>query len=187
MGSLSDAEGQPLDLEKVEEKTVARSRLHWMVYRWPAFILIYGAATMFLLLGSMTNPAIAMVPFLTLMFGMALGVVMLLRRLTTELVLGDRTLRVREGMLSAMELSIAVDEIESVQLDQDALGRYFDFGALTIALEGGRKRKYRPVEKVSALYAKLEEGVNDRLGRRIALGGQQATDWAITSSSESAE
>jgi uncharacterized membrane protein YdbT with pleckstrin-like domain len=186
MGSPGDADEQLIELETEEEQIVARSRLHWMIYRWPAFILIYGAVTMILFLGSMSNPAIALVPFLTLVLSMALGVVMLLRRLTTELVLGDRTLQVREGMLSATELSIPLEEIESVRLDQDAMGRYFDFGSLTVGLEGGRKRKYRPVENVGALYAKLEEGVNERLGRKMALGGSAATDWTITSSSESA-
>jgi uncharacterized membrane protein YdbT with pleckstrin-like domain len=124
------------------EKIVRQGKLHWLIYFWPAFwtLVTFGFA------------AIITVPWVLLA---------LIRQLTTDLVITDRRLIHKTGLISRNTLELRLNKIESVNITQGILGRIFNCGAVTVTGSGMAMSVFRqldqPLEFKRYIEAAIEE------------------------------
>ncbi len=119
------------------------ARLHWLIYL-PAFIFALAAlvvvALVLLGIGDL-EPAWRQ---FALLAAAGLGAVALylfiralIERLTTELVVTDRRIIYKRGLIRRFTAEMNMNKVETVLVDQSVLGRIFDFGTITVRGTGG--------------------------------------------------
>jgi uncharacterized membrane protein YdbT with pleckstrin-like domain len=100
--------------------------VHWIIY-WPAILLIVAGAV-----ASAFGPA----GWIAAAGCFALAIIFALRawfiRWTTEIAVTDRRVIWSRGFISRKSVEVHMDKIESVDVDQSVLGRFLDYGTVTI-------------------------------------------------------
>ncbi len=69
---------------------------------------------------------------------------------TTELAITTKRVIVKVGFIRRQTIEININKVESIQIDQEILGRLFDFGTLIIA---GAGNPQAPIKGISAPMA----------------------------------
>jgi uncharacterized membrane protein YdbT with pleckstrin-like domain len=69
---------------------------------------------------------------------------------TTELAITNRRVIVKFGFIRRSTIEININKVESIQVDQEVLGRMFDFGTLIVA---GAGTQQAPIPGISAPMA----------------------------------
>lgn len=136
-----------------DERVIVLGRLHWLIYLRSILVLILAAA---ILIGSfwlqdlnqqnivqLLAAAVALVGLL-----MALGVA--IRRHATEIVVTDRRVIFKRGILSRHTVEMNVSKIETVDVEQGLLARMFDYGTVIIR---GTGSGFEPLRGVGAPLA----------------------------------
>ena len=155
-------------LERViQPGEVARQfgRLHWIIF-WPSIFLIKlwiaGEVLLFLLADQMTtNEKIAVsmaAAFRVLILAALLLMGPLLRRVSTEIVVTDRRVIYKTGIISRHSREIAVNKIETVDVDQSIPGRIFGYGDVVIRGVGSSWEPLRSVADPIALRNSITLG-----------------------------
>jgi uncharacterized membrane protein YdbT with pleckstrin-like domain len=150
------------------EEVLQRTGLHWMVYRWPALLFIYGCCLALLFLTSFINMAMVVLPFLLMFAGMLGGALIAFRRIATEYVVTNRQLILIEGFIGSVDRQIPFDRISKVELKQDSMGRYFDFGKLDVVLDDGRRKIIRPIADAAKVKTWIEQLTSDAFLAKMA-------------------
>lgn len=107
------------------------------------------------------SPLIALVPIL---IGLLLVLIAVVARLTTELVLTDRRIITKRGLISRDTMEMNLSKVESVHVNQGLLGRLLNFGDVTVVGTGSSPEPLR--------------GIADPLELRRALGALTQTPAA---------
>lgn len=108
------------------EKILATGKLHWIIY-WPAMILMIVAVV-----------ALSLGPFgliVFILFGVAAVVAATkewLEQWVTEIVVTDRRVIYKTGLIQRHTAEMNMDKVESVIVDQSILGRLLDYGSIHI-------------------------------------------------------
>lgn len=106
------------------------------------------------------SPMIAMVP---LAIGLILIAVALIRRLTTELVLTDRRIITKSGLISRDTVEMNLAKIESIHVNQGLLGRILNYGDVTVVGTGASLEPLRGIANPLQLRRKLGEVTQERM------------------------
>jgi uncharacterized membrane protein YdbT with pleckstrin-like domain len=92
---------------------------------------------------------------------LAIGVVVLLaaaiRRATTELVLTDRRIITKRGLISRDTVEMNLGKVESVHVNQSLLGRLLDYGDVTVVGTGASLEPLIGIARPLELRRKLGE------------------------------
>lgn len=117
------------------EEVAYRARLHWIIY---GGAIVAAAVAGALLIASVAAPGRHVRISL---FAAAVIVVLVaavqasaawLKQKTTEILVTNRRIIVKQGVMSLNTIEMNIDKVESVQVHQDLLGRLFDFGTLIV-------------------------------------------------------
>ena len=120
------------------ERIVYRAAIsHWK------FFLSYFVGTLFLLTalgayiatGNHTGASLAMIA-IPLVIGFAVILSAVIRRQTTELVLTDRRIITKRGLISRDTVEMNLSKVESLHVNQSLIGRIFDYGDVTVVGTG---------------------------------------------------
>jgi uncharacterized membrane protein YdbT with pleckstrin-like domain len=109
------------------------SRVHWIVYLPGAAWLVLAVAG-FLWSASSRSAGPVIVP--ASVFIVALGLIALLRawirRATTEIVVTDKRVIFKRGLIRRHTVEMNMDKVESVDVEQSVLGRILDYGTVLV-------------------------------------------------------
>jgi uncharacterized membrane protein YdbT with pleckstrin-like domain len=133
-----------------DETVKVVGRLHWSIYLRGAVVL---AVALGLLIVAATLPDPGWQTGMQLAGGVIglLAIVLLLaawiRRLATEIVVTDRRVIFKRGVLTRHTVEMNVNRIETVDVEQSLAGRIWGYGTLMIRGTGGG---FEPLEGVGA-------------------------------------
>ena len=103
---------------------------------------------------------------------MGIGIVFLLvavvNVLTTELVITNKRVIAKFGLISRKTVELKNSKVESVQVDQSIMGRLLNFGSIVVSGAGGPQA---PIPNISAplqFRSKLNEMTEEREPQRAA-------------------
>jgi uncharacterized membrane protein YdbT with pleckstrin-like domain len=121
-----------------DERIVHRAAIS----RWK-FFLSYFVGSLFLLAAvgayvateNHAGESLAMIA-VPLVLGIALILSAVIRRQTTELVLTDRRIITKRGLISRNTVEMNLNKVESVHVDQSLMGRIFNYGDITVVGTG---------------------------------------------------
>ena len=129
---------------------------HWK------FFLSYFAGSLFLMAalgaylasGSHTDASLVMVAIL-LAIGLAVMLSAVIRRNTTELVLTDRRIIMKRGLVSRDTVELNLNKVESLHVNQSLMGRFLDYGDVTVVGTGASLEPLRGISRPLELRKKL--------------------------------
>ena len=98
------------------------------------------------------SPLISLTPILA---GLLLIVVAVLGRMTTELVLTDRRIITKRGLISRDTMEMNLAKVESVHVNQGLLGRILNYGDVTVVGTGSSPEPLRGIADPLELRRKL--------------------------------
>jgi len=138
------------------ERIVYRAAIsHWK------FFLSYFAGCLFLatalgayIVGSRAGTSLAMVAIL-LAIGLAVILSAVIRRQTTELVLTDRRIIMKRGLVSRDTVEMNLNKVESLHVNQGLMGRILDYGDVTVVGTGASLEPLRGISRPLELRKKL--------------------------------
>lgn len=106
----------------------------------------------------------------TIMMGLGIVflVVAVINVLTTELVITNKRVIAKFGLISRKTVELKNSKVESVQVDQSIMGRLLNFGSIVVSGAGGPQA---PIPNISAplqFRSKLNEMTEERENQRVA-------------------
>ncbi|HEX2654906.1 MAG TPA: PH domain-containing protein [Xanthobacteraceae bacterium] len=116
--------------------------ISWVTYV-PGALLLFAALALFIMFPRSSEWHVLAVVFaiLAALAGVSLNVRAWFRRWTTEVAVTNHRIIYKTGFIGRSTFEIALDKVESVDVDQSILGRLFDYGEITIQGVGeGYKR-----------------------------------------------
>lgn len=160
-----------VDENLIAGETVAyRTRLHWVVMRWPA---LAGAAAGVLALG-LLGGAISMFSdrkahseavavtglFLVLIAGgcFAFGIIM---RSATELAVTSRRVIVKSGMFERRTFEMPLSRVESVSVAEPMMGRLLGYGTVVVRGTGGTPESFDLVAHPLEFQKHVQQQIGD--------------------------
>jgi uncharacterized membrane protein YdbT with pleckstrin-like domain len=147
------------------ENLVYQTGLHWSVLLWPVIIaLIIAAGGVVCLLQKDTNFLYA---------GAALFVVALVilavaafRRSAVEMAVTNRRVIIKTGIASRRSLEIMLAKVESIGIEESAMGRVFGYGTLTIHGTGGTPEPFARIAHPSEFRREVQQQVAAQQSQR---------------------
>jgi uncharacterized membrane protein YdbT with pleckstrin-like domain len=116
------------------------TKLHWIVYVPGLIVLIPGvviyALAYGLNIGSGLRISMIIAAIILLAIAAALLFVAWFRRWTTEFAVTSRRIIFKRGLIQRKTKEIALDKVESIDVNQSVLGRILDYGSLSISGTG---------------------------------------------------
>jgi uncharacterized membrane protein YdbT with pleckstrin-like domain len=143
------------------EKIVHRAAIsHWKYafhYIGAALFLAGGLIALYMASGrNGVSPLIALVP---IAIGAILVLIAIVGRLTTELVLTDRRIMTKRGLISRDTLEMNLAKVESVHVNQGLFGRILNYGDVTVVGTGSSPEPLRGIADPLELRRKLGAGM----------------------------
>lgn len=125
------------------EEVVFRTSLHWLFFLWPIVLMLvsvlgfFGIAA-FAFEGEQKFATIGVIGILAVMCLFIAGVLILLGRLihylTSEFVITNRRLVMKEGLFSRTTMELVPSKIDSIAVQQGIFGRIFGYGSIRVAV-----------------------------------------------------
>lgn len=130
------------------ETVIHAARLHWLIYLIPVVLLSIAAVCAVIAVGS-DKPGIAIPLFLVAVLLAPIGLVsavgVLIRSITTELVLTDRRIIYKTGLFRRHTMEMNRARVETVGVDQSVLGRLLNYGTVVVRGTGGSLEPIRNI------------------------------------------
>src|SRR5579885_515875 len=83
--------------------------------------------------------------FISLRALFTLFIAPLIDRLTSEFVITNRRIVIKQGLVSRRTLELNLSKVESVNVDQGILGRILDYGTITVIGTGGTRESFADI------------------------------------------
>lgn len=118
-----------------DERVLVIGRLHWTIYLRAILVLILAAAILagsFSLQDANQQAVVQVVAAAVAVIGLVIGLGVAIRRHATEIVVTDRRVIFKRGVLSRHTVEMNVSKIETVDVEQGLLARMFDYGTVII-------------------------------------------------------
>jgi len=113
------------------ESLVYTGRIHWIIYL-PAAILLALALAALARAGASHGINWVLVAGLCAVVGALAGISAWIKRWTTEIDVTDRRIVYKRGLIRRHTVEMNMEKVESVDVDQTILGRFLNFGNVTI-------------------------------------------------------
>ena len=109
------------------------SRLHWVVYLPGLILLVVSVLAIISVPQNETFPISVTLIAVVSVIGLISVIQGWFKRWTTEIAVTDRRVIYKRGFIRRHTIEMNMDKIESVDVDQSALGRILDYGTITIS------------------------------------------------------
>jgi uncharacterized membrane protein YdbT with pleckstrin-like domain len=121
----------------VAGETVAyRTRLHWIMFLWPAVFLILAIIGF---VGRQSYSALA------LLIGLIWGLNSYINFTSSEFGVTNRRVLIKVGFIRRHSLELLLPKVEGIAVDQGILGRILGYGTIIVTGTGGTKEPFRNI------------------------------------------
>ncbi len=131
------------------EQLLYSSKLHWMIYFPPVFLLIIaiGIFGFALSVDRDTAGIVFLAGAISVVLALFMFVAAWVERWTTEIEVTDRRVVYKRGLIRRETVEMNMDKVESVDVNQSILGRVFDYGDVIVR---GTGVGWKPLRKIDA-------------------------------------
>jgi uncharacterized membrane protein YdbT with pleckstrin-like domain len=142
-----------------DERIVYRAAIsHWKYFLsyFVGGLFLLSAVGVYMAAGNHAQASLAMVAILSVS-GLAVILSAVIRRQTTELVLTDRRIITKRGLVSRDTVEMNLNKVESLHVNQGLIGRILDYGDVTVVGTGASLEPLRGIARPLELRKKLGE------------------------------
>lgn len=136
-----------------DERVLVVGRLHWSIYLRAILVLAVAVAIMtasFWLADEQPRFYAQVLAAIAAVLGLLMVLAVFIRRHATEIVVTDRRVIFKRGILSRHSVEMNVSKIETVDVEQGLWARLFDYGTVIIR---GTGSGFEPLRGVGAPLA----------------------------------
>ncbi|MDR3536358.1 MAG: PH domain-containing protein [Acetobacteraceae bacterium] len=137
-----------------DERVLVVGRLHWSIYVRAVLVLVVAFAILvgsFWLQDAQQESIVQLVAALVALVGLLEALRVAIRRHTTEIVVTDKRVIFKRGVISRHTVEMNVGKIETVDVEQGLLARLFDYGTVVIRGTGSGFEPLRGVGEPLAI------------------------------------
>jgi uncharacterized membrane protein YdbT with pleckstrin-like domain len=114
------------------ESLIYTGRIHWIIYLPAALLLVVALVALARAGGASQGMNWVLVAGMCAVVGAGAGISAWIKRWTTEIDVTDRRIVYKRGLIRRHTVEMNMDKVESVDVDQTILGRFLNFGNVTI-------------------------------------------------------
>jgi uncharacterized membrane protein YdbT with pleckstrin-like domain len=135
------------------EKVVHEARVHWAVFLTPVAMIGVGLVLAFPgAVAGMNYGGLALI---------AVGLIGILlswiRQVSSEFAVTNKRVIVKTGLLSQRTIELNMSKVESLQVDQDILGRVLNYGTITVNGTGGTHEPFSMIDDPISLRHAVQQ------------------------------
>jgi uncharacterized membrane protein YdbT with pleckstrin-like domain len=130
-----------------DETVVHRTKLHW---------LIFGKATLVVILGLGLLAVEPTVGTVVAVVGLAMSVPPLIEFTTSEFGVTSKRVIVKVGLIQRQTLELLLRQVEAISVDQSIMGRMFNYGSITLSGTGGVKGVFHNIARPLEFRRKIQ-------------------------------
>jgi uncharacterized membrane protein YdbT with pleckstrin-like domain len=140
------------------ERLVYRTGLHWSVLFWPVVLTaILGAGGIFCLLQKDQNIVYGGIGLLVVA-GVVLAIAVV-KRNAIEIAVTNRRVMIKTGVASRRSLEIMLPKVESIGIDESAMGRLLGYGTVVIHGTGGTPEPFVKIAHPSEFRREVQQQI----------------------------
>ncbi|HUX72409.1 MAG TPA: PH domain-containing protein [Steroidobacteraceae bacterium] len=117
------------------EKITYRAKIHWIIYKLPAVVLVVAILLAFSGVGRIVPSVVG-----------AIGLLLLLppwiKASSSEFAITDKRVLIKVGLIRRHSLELLLQKVEGIGVDQTVLGRILGYGTITVSGVGGTKEAF---------------------------------------------
>lgn len=133
------------------EEVVYRTKLHWVVFLWPAIFLFIA------LLGSTSGSG--KVGGFFFLLTILTGVFSFITYSTSEFGVTNKRVLIKLGFIRRHSLETLLTKIEGISVDQGILGRMLGYGTVVISGTGGTKEPFHRIDAPLDFRKRVQEQI----------------------------
>jgi uncharacterized membrane protein YdbT with pleckstrin-like domain len=119
------------------EQVIYRGQVHWVIYLMPVVLVAFGLTL------AMSGGRAG---FFVVAAGLLAGVIAWVRQTTSEFAVTTSRVILKTGFLSRRTIEINLARIESVQVEQDIIGRLLNYGTMIVIGTGGTREPFSMID-----------------------------------------
>ena len=135
------------------ENVIYRTRLHWIVFIWPA---IWFIVAMILFSG---NGGSAAVGVLFILVALIASISSFISYITSEFGITNKRVIVKVGFIRRNSIEVLLNKVEGIQVNQGVWGRVLGFGSITVSGTGGTKDPFHKIDAPLVFRKKVQEQI----------------------------
>jgi uncharacterized membrane protein YdbT with pleckstrin-like domain len=137
------------------ETLVYRTGIHWSVLFWPVVVavLIGGAGIASFVL----RRDLLILGAVLLLVAVIVLISAIVRRNSTEIGVTNRRVIIKTGLLSRRSLEIMLPKVESIRIDEPAMGRILGYGTVVIHGTGGTPEPFAKIAHPSEFRREVQQ------------------------------
>lgn len=132
------------------------TRLHWIIFVWPAISLICSLLLPFYF------PQIHLAAYAIILFCLAWVAITWINYYFSSLTIKSNQLILRTGMLVRETINIPLNKIEAVDIRQSIVGSLFRYGMISITGTGGTRRILNFIDSPLTCRRYIEQMMNQQ-------------------------
>jgi uncharacterized membrane protein YdbT with pleckstrin-like domain len=136
-----------------------RTRLHWIVFASPVFLIGIGLI-FFLSMHSHATTAFVTAGSIFLFGGILLGVSRFIAYKSSEFAVTNKRVLIKIGFIQRHSLELLIQKVEGIGVDQDISGRIFGYGTLIVTGTGGTKEPFKNIENPLEFRKQVQQSLS---------------------------
>lgn len=136
-----------------KEKIIYQTRSHKIIFFWPILELAAG-------LGSFLA-GIVDVAAILLLVALIHGIIVFIKYISSEFGLTNHRLIVKEGIIKRETQELFLKKIESIQVDQSVMGRFLNFGTISVSGTGGQSDPFENIPDPLEFKKQVQQQLRD--------------------------
>lgn len=141
------------------EKLVFCTGLHWTVLVWPVILALAIAAGGVVCL-IQKDMDIMFGGAALLIVAAAIVAFAILKRSAVEIAVTDRRVMIKTGMFNRRSLEIMLAKVESIGIDEPAMGRLLGYGTVVVHGTGGTPEPFTRIARPSEFRRQVQEQID---------------------------
>lgn len=139
----------------IGESVVYRTRLHWIIFFWPVFLV----ALAILFFSSRSSDVSQFAFFILFLGAIPWGILSYIDYNTSEFGVSNKRVLIKVGFIRRASLEILLDKVESIQVNQSVLGRMLNYGTIIVRGTGGSHSPFHSINEPIVFRKKIQEQI----------------------------
>jgi len=135
------------------------TRLHWIVFVSPIFLIVFGFVFS-LSLHSHALTVFAIVGLILFFSGILLGAARFIAYKSSEFAVTNKRVLIKIGFIQRHSLELLLQKVEGIGVDQNISGRIFGYGTIIVTGTGGTKEAFKDIENPLEFRKKVQQSLS---------------------------
>jgi uncharacterized membrane protein YdbT with pleckstrin-like domain len=150
------------------ETVLYKTGLHWIVLIVPLIVsLVLGVFGLAFVIGGYeasgkrgSYPGMIIVGLLILVGGGVLIGAGFIRKLSTDVVLSNKRVLIKSGLINRKSIEVVLQKVESIGVDESALGRLLGYGGVILRGTGGTFEKFGTIANPNEFRRQVQQQIS---------------------------